>query len=324
MNSTKINNEEANLAFDGMKLFIQNHTTAVDTIKSSWVINKKRFFVKVQKPSSGTQKPAPIDVQVIFNNTSKDTSGKYVFPGDTVLNSKTGKKTVVTPFKFVNITADTTRRKIPLVVIADEGNTTSPTFNSRWDIGEPLLIQTPQPWRTSGVAVYMCEVKIGVDTINNKDTLNFAGGDVYQVITQQPFAGANSVTYGQTKDIYEYTTVAGKFDAKKASLALDEIKVVPNPYVAVNDIEPNDRLAGATRGSRRIYFEHLPARATIRIYTLSGELVRTLEHDAGISNDREYWDLLNRDNLGVAYGVYLAHVDAPGVGEKILKFAIIK
>ena len=39
---------------------------------------------------------------------------------------------------------------------------------------------------------------------------------------------------------------------------------------------------------------------------------------------REFWNLLNRDGFGVAYGIYIAHIDAPGVGEKILKFALIK
>ena len=63
---------------------------------------------------------------------------------------------------------------------------------------------------------------------------------------------------------------------------------------------------------------------TIRIYTLSGELVNTIEHESGVDNGREFWNLLNHDGFSVAYGVYLAHIDAPGVGEKLIKFALIK
>jgi hypothetical protein len=73
-----------------------------------------------------------------------------------------------------------------------------------------------------------------------------------------------------------------------------------------------------------VYFENLPSRCTIRIYSLSGDPVRTLEHDSGIANGREYWNLLNRDGFSVSYGLYIAHIDAPGVGEKIIKFALIK
>ena len=36
------------------------------------------------------------------------------------------------------------------------------------------------------------------------------------------------------------------------------------------------------------------------------------------------WDLLNESQLEVSYGVYLYHVEAPGVGETTGTFAIIK
>ena len=99
---------------------------------------------------------------------------------------------------------------------------------------------------------------------------------------------------------------------------------VPNPYVGLSTIEPTNRLPGATRGERRIYFENLPPQCTIRIFTINGDLVQTLEHDSGVDYAREYWNLLNRDGFSVAYGVYVAYIDAPNVGEKIVKFALIK
>jgi hypothetical protein len=105
---------------------------------------------------------------------------------------------------------------------------------------------------------------------------------------------------------------------------MDNIYVVPNPYVGYSTIEPTNRLPGDTRGERRIYFENLPQRCTIRIFTINGDLVQIIEHDTGVDNAREYWNLLNRDGFGVAYGIYVAHLDAPGVGEKVLKFALIK
>jgi hypothetical protein len=105
---------------------------------------------------------------------------------------------------------------------------------------------------------------------------------------------------------------------------LDNIYVVPNPYVGASILEPANKLPGQNRGERRIYFENLPMKCTIRIYTLNGELVNQLEHDSGMDNGREYWNLLNKDGFSVAYGVYLAHIDAPGIGEKLIKFALIK
>jgi len=52
--------------------------------------------------------------------------------------------------------------------------------------------------------------------------------------------------------------------------------------------------------------------------------VQTIEHYATIDNGLETWDLLTKDNLSVSYGVYIYHVEAPGIGEHIGKFALIK
>jgi hypothetical protein len=52
--------------------------------------------------------------------------------------------------------------------------------------------------------------------------------------------------------------------------------------------------------------------------------VKTIDHFAAIDDGMEPWDLLSKDNLSMSYGVYIYHVDAPGIGEYIGKFAVIK
>ena len=49
-----------------------------------------------------------------------------------------------------------------------------------------------------------------------------------------------------------------------------------------------------------------------------------LRDDSAVDDGQEPWDLVSRDGMNVAYGVYLFHVDAPGVGESIGRFALIK
>ena len=117
-------------------------------------------------------------------------------------------------------------------------------------------------------------------------------------------------------DKFLLKTVSGKIDEGLSKSGLDDIYVVPNPYVGFNSIEPSNKLPGQIRGERRIYFENLPSKCTIRIYTLTGNLVAKLEHDAGFTNGREFWNLLNSDGFSVSYGIYLAHIDAPDLGEK--------
>ncbi len=107
--------------------------------------------------------------------------------------------------------------------------------------------------------------------------------------------------------------------------ALDRIKVVPNPYIVSSILEKQPYLAG--RGERFIRFTNLPARCTIRIFTVNGDLVRTLyqgtDGSPELENGTVMWDLKSKDNLEVAFGLYVYHVDAPGIGTKIGKFAII-
>jgi hypothetical protein len=57
---------------------------------------------------------------------------------------------------------------------------------------------------------------------------------------------------------------------------------------------------------------------------LSGYLVTTIHHNEVFENGSESWNLLSRDNLDISYGVYLYHVDAPGIGETTGKFAVVK
>ncbi len=140
-------------------------------------------------------------------------------------------------------------------------------------------------------------------------------GDVYRLRMRLPLTA---------EDVFEFTTQGAYVDAAQArdQLREQEPYVVPNPYVAAAAFEP-ERFAVSGRGERRLEFRNIPAGATIRIYTVRGELVQTLHHD-GSSIGMVPWDLRTKDNLEIAPGLYLFHVEAPGVGEYIGKFAVIK
>jgi hypothetical protein len=119
-----------------------------------------------------------------------------------------------------------------------------------------------------------------------------------------------------------FTAVAPGYDQAKAVSDLKNIAVVPNPYVGAASWEPKSASVG--RGVRRIYFVHLPRKCTIRIYTIAGRLVQTLEHDSSVDDGQEPWNLTSRDGMDISYGIYVYHVDAPGIGTRVDKFAILK
>jgi len=57
---------------------------------------------------------------------------------------------------------------------------------------------------------------------------------------------------------------------------------------------------------------------------MSGKLVRTLEHSSSMTQGTESWDLISEDGLSVSFGMYIFHVEAEGLGNKVGKFALIK
>ena len=90
-----------------------------------------------------------------------------------------------------------------------------------------------------------------------------------------------------------------------------------------NSWEPENRYSSG-RGERQLHFIHLPAKCKIRIFNTRGQLVKTLNHEAAIDDGTEIWDMLSKDKLDISYGIYIYHVEAEGIGEKIGKFAVIK
>jgi hypothetical protein len=124
-------------------------------------------------------------------------------------------------------------------------------------------------------------------------------------------------------DTFTFVTGAQGVSAAGAQAAWsDKPYVVPNPYVAAASFEPQ-RFNVSGRGDRRMEFRAIPMGSSIRIYTVHGDLVQTLRQD-GSMNGFVPWDLRTKDNLDVAPGLYVFHVDAPGMGKYIGKFAIIK
>ena len=137
-------------------------------------------------------------------------------------------------------------------------------------------------------------------------------GDVFKVVTTKPF---------RTGDYYQFTTKSSYFDKAIAKSDMDNIAVVPNPYAGAASWEP--RTTDVGRGERRVFFIHLPLKCTIRIYTISGNLVQTIYHESNLTNGQEPWNLVSKDGMDISFGVYIFHVEAEE-GEKIGKFAVIK
>ncbi|MCD4681340.1 MAG: T9SS type A sorting domain-containing protein, partial [Bacteroidales bacterium] len=114
--------------------------------------------------------------------------------------------------------------------------------------------------------------------------------------------------------MYSFSTenIAAQTNAGEAAVtALDIINVVPNPYYGFSGYE-SDQL------DNRVKITNLPEKCTITIYNVSGTIIRQFTKD-DISTAVD-WDLKNQAGIPIAGGIYLIHVKANGVGEKVLKW----
>ena len=132
-------------------------------------------------------------------------------------------------------------------------------------------------------------------------------GTVFRYVTNKP----NTST-----DTFAFTTAAPVANRSIAEQDVELVNVYPNPYYAFNPQEPD-------RFNRFVTFSHLPNKATLRIFNLGGIQVRQLNKD----DDAQFlnWDLRNENNLPVASGMYVVHIDMPDLNkEKVLKLYVIQ
>lgn len=101
---------------------------------------------------------------------------------------------------------------------------------------------------------------------------------------------------------------------------LDAVSVVPNPYMI-------DHLGQRTTGEKRLYFTRLPELCTIQIYSVAGELVQTLEHNAAENTDGriavKVWDLVTRGGRQAQTELFIARITTPDGAETVKKFSIV-
>ena len=121
-------------------------------------------------------------------------------------------------------------------------------------------------------------------------------------------------------DSYTFGVASGRTDPLILESAMEDIRVVPNPYIVGSLWEEE---FGETRKEpiRKLQFTHLPAECEIFIFTLAGDLIKTLEHNT--DGGTETWDMRAEGGREIASGIYLYQVRANDF-EYFNRFAVIK
>jgi hypothetical protein len=108
---------------------------------------------------------------------------------------------------------------------------------------------------------------------------------------------------------WDLSTLTGDKPTAQSALAL--INMVPNPYYSFSLYEE-------TQVDNLVKIVNLPQKCTVSIFTVSGTLIRQFTKD-----DPETiieWDLKNYSGIPISGGMYLVHINAPGIGERTVKW----
>ncbi len=274
--------------------------TSVDSGRSGFrqggSTNAKLKFVYLNVDSANTRRPGyPDDFVITFSNTYLDTSlaqiGAPAIPVKFKITADTGGGTLQYKFFFRDEDADGALSKPGEFIDILTHRYSDDVLRQTWRVS---LDTTGQ--YTRGTLV--------VPTL----------GDIFDAKLSIPV---------NVSDVYSFTTTGQSISQSLAkTIVNNKPYVVPNPYAGAAGFEP-ERFATTGRGDRRMEFRNIPMNGTIRIYTVHGDLVRSLHQDASVAG-YVAWDLRTKDNLDVAPGLYIYEVEAPGMDSFVGKFAIIK
>lgn len=291
---SKISMTQPSPAFDGMTLNLHNDTavTIVDTA-TGWVPGSKtnlimRARIDYSVPQLNVRWPA--DYEIKFFSSVQDTGA-----------ISDGGQYIKAPVNFIitNIT-NGYRAKFLIQDMDASGNLSS---------GDTIRIL--DGYKNDNDFKMCYRLSYFLQPVN---PIAPTDGDKYIIRTSKQFAGG---------DYFEFKTQAATMSVDLAKTQLGKIAVVPNPYVAAARWERRT-LYQTGRGDRKIAFNNLPPVCTIRVYTVAGALVKTLQHRDNVNNGSLSWDLISDDGMEISYGLYIFHVDAEGIGQHIGKFAVIK
>jgi hypothetical protein len=189
-------------------------------------------------------------------------------------------------------------------------------YNMLWDNGTynpnnivMMKIFREIMWTATPMATDMDKWLDNEVTVKLRVGVPYQKGRWYYDKTGSVYNGPNGglPSYGfTTKDI-----ATSKAVGTAAESALDLIAVVPNPYYAYSDYETSQL-------DNRVKIVNLPENCTVKIYNMNGTLVRTFTKDNNLTFLE--WDLKNQASIPIASGTYIIHIDAPGIGEKVVKW----
>ncbi len=305
--------------FDGMRMLVDSLVEIAqrDYSKTGWLqgySDIQILYAQKQNPATTTIfYPYPWDYDIVFTDNDQayvgQTNPSYVFDekGTRLFGSKLIKGQAfnfyVENTNFLNEAGEFEKIEMIVHVVNNNGV---------FDIREDRVLVGPidEDGKYAGTAFAIDF--FGVDSTEELPNTD----DVYRIRYRRPFWVTDSLKF----TVNEQTDL----DKNEITSSMDKIKVVPNPYVATNSME-EAVVNPFLNQPRKLMFTNVPARCTIKIFTVSGFLVDEIKVRNNPETGFVHWDLLTSEGLEIAAGIYIYYVKAEETGDtKLGKFAVVK
>lgn len=97
---------------------------------------------------------------------------------------------------------------------------------------------------------------------------------------------------------------------------MNKVRIVPNPF-------NGSAIWSANKIAQEVEFQNLPPSSRIDIYTLSGDHIQTLYHNDPVAGSVK-WNLLTKNGIIIAPGVYIVKITDSDGNYKLLKFMMLR
>ena len=277
-------------------------------MKSDSVLNMMEQPVRLPDSSlwiKGNGDPSPCNWNVTFSFTGTPRLDSYEIrftpEGDTVTTFPAG---MLVPFQLWNVTLN---HKAQIALVTQATTDTTTEMKNSWTSGDKIKAKEV----IDGTSKFTADFFL---TTPQSGAANPVTGDMYRMVMSKPFIAGRDEYQIQIK------SKSMKLAKELAKNEYDAIKVVPNPYI----IEaPWDR----SSNSVKIQFINVPDKCKIDIYTVAGDLIGTIHHDAHWNSDAigvAEWNLWSFERTEISYGLYVYVVKVDGATKKVGKFAIVR
>ena len=299
--------------FDGVQLRFDHLVKAPvwDSLNTGWVQGNSRMNFT---PNRSKIEAYPWCYDIVF--TDENNQYKTTFNGSRLISTSNQRVREAFfldqsfPFyvenKYFRDDSTDEYKKVDIVAVDKNGNNTFEFFEDEMLVG----------FYTSETSVYRWIATLFSIDFNGMTADEMPEpGDVFRIDCVRPFAPTDSVLF---------KIISPDENGITTEENLNQVKVVPNPYILTNSMEPAVR-NNMLNQRRRLMFTHIPPECTIKIFTMSGYLIDTIEVNHNYQDGIVHWDMLTKENLEIAAGVYLYHIKSNKSGqEKLGKFAVIK